>query len=124
MAASGTAAACSKDRFSGLCATPLRTQTYSAKEPLRAPKTSSPGRKPSTPLPTASTVPAKSTPSMPVFGLRRPAPRRAMYGLPVSMCQSYGLTEEAWTRTSTPSSARSGLSISRSSRTSVEPNRS
>src|SRR6266511_3046695 len=48
-----------------------------------------------TSLPTASTVPAKSTPSRSLFGLRSPACKRTRYGEPVIVCQSTGFTEAA-----------------------------
>src|SRR5262245_13373454 len=37
---------------------------------------------------------------------------RTRYGVPVSVCQSNGLTEAAWTRTSSSSSAGTGFSTS------------
>ena len=88
-----------------------RTETYSAKAPPFPPKTSSPGRNSVTFVPTASTVPAKSTPDLSLFGLRSPIWMRATYGVPVRSYQSAGFTEAARTRTSTSSSVTSGLSI-------------
>jgi hypothetical protein len=56
------------------------------------------------------------------LGLRSPNPmRRRMYGRPLMMSKSPGWTAAAWTRTSTSSSLTAGLSMSLSSRTSVEP---
>src|SRR6266536_2973065 len=64
LAASGTAAACSNDRFFGFGASsPPWTPTYSAKPPcLSIANTASPGRNSVTSLPTASTCPAMSAP--------------------------------------------------------------
>jgi hypothetical protein len=76
-----------------------------------------------TALPTASTVPAKSAPGTVCFGLRSPIVGRAMYGRPVTAYHSAGFTDEARTRTSTPSSVRAGLAMSWSSSTSGDPNR-
>jgi hypothetical protein len=73
--------------------------------------------------PTASTVPAKSAPGTACFGPRNPIDGRAMYGLPVTAYHSAGLTDDARTRTSTPSSVRAGMSMSWSSSTSGDPNR-
>ncbi len=70
--ATGTTAAPSKVTFAGFAATASRTFTYSANAPLLAPNTSSPGRKRVTSLPTAPTVPAKSTPSARDIGLSNP----------------------------------------------------
>ena len=69
-----TAAACSKVRLAGLVdeAGPRLADAYSAKAPVHQPNTSSPGRRPFTSLPTASTVPAMSVPGTWFFGLRRP----------------------------------------------------
>src|SRR5215208_1847712 len=132
-AATGTAAACSNVKLAGFGATmkdwnlllrgaATRTHTYSAKAPLLLPpNTSSPGRNCVTSLPTASTVPAKSTPNLLVFGLRSPTCMRATYGVPVREYHSPRFTEAARTRTSTPSSAKSGFSTSWSSRTSGDP---
>src|SRR6266540_116137 len=63
LAANGTAAACSNDRFFGFGASsPSWTQTYSAKPPcLSTANTSSPGRNAVTSLPTASTSPCPAT---------------------------------------------------------------
>jgi hypothetical protein len=122
--AQGTAAACSKVRLAGLATTVPATHTYSAKAPLVVPpNTASPGRRSVTVLPTASTVPAKSAPGTGCLGPRSPAAVRAMYGRPVTAYHSAGFTDDARTRTSTPSSVRSGWATSRSSSASGDPNR-
>jgi hypothetical protein len=71
----GRAAASSNVRFSGFAVTARfsPTTTYWEKAPSRPPKTASPGLNRVTLLPTASTVPEKSTPTWMSFGLRRPA---------------------------------------------------
>ncbi len=76
MAAMGTAAACSKVRFTGLAASRRSgTVTYSAKLPAGSnANTSSPGRNRVTSAPTASTVPAMSQPSTLYRGCRLPMP--------------------------------------------------
>src|SRR5918995_1813682 len=122
--ATGTAAACSNDTLAGFSTSASSgTVTYSAKVPVPAPNTSSPGSKRVTFPPTASTTPARSRPSLDL-GLRSPICGRATQGVPVMAYQSAGFTEAAWTRTSTSSSPGSGWSISRSSSTSGGPNRS
>ena len=83
-AAIGTPAACSNVMRAGFSWT-LRaafTTTYSANAPFLPPNTSSPGLKLVTLLPTASTVPEKSTPSRWSFGRKKPDSRRMMYGTP------------------------------------------
>ena len=71
----GRAAACSKVRPAGLGARRLaRVATYSAKEPRQVPNTSSPGRRPVAPAPTASTVPATAQPGTGNLGARSPKP--------------------------------------------------
>ena len=119
----GTAAACSNVSRAGfgtrkLCDVP---RTYSAREPLREPKTSSPGRNCVTFLPTASTCPATSMPMALLLGFRSPATTRTSDGLPRIMCQSYALTAAARTRTRMLSSSMVGISTSLSSRTSGGP---
>ena len=117
-----TAAACSKVRLAGLrtsCAS--GTAASSANAPAHQPKTSSPGRSRSTPVPTASTVPAISVPGMGCFGLRRPVAKRMTNGEPDTRIQSPRWTDAAWTRTRTSPSASCGASMSRASRTSAEP---
>jgi hypothetical protein len=122
--ATGTAAACSNDTLPGFSASASSgTATYSARAPVPAPNTSSPGRKRVTLPPTASTTPAESVPSL-VFGVRSPICGRATYGDPVMAYQSAGFTDAARTLTRTSSSPASGWSISRSSSTSGVPNRS
>src|SRR5918993_738085 len=119
--ATGTAAACSNDTLAGFSTSASSgTVTYSAKVPVPAPNTSSPGSKRVTFPPTASTTPARSRPSLDL-GLRSPICGRATQGVPVMAYQSAGFTEAAWTRTSTSSSPGSGWSISRSSSTSGGP---
>ena len=85
----GTTAACSKVRFAGLRASlSSRTAAYSAKDPREIPNTSSPVANLVTADPTASTVPATSSPGTRFFGLRNPNPRmRIRYGWPVIRCQ-------------------------------------
>ena len=80
MAAIATAAACSWLMLAGLNATarPSRTATYSASAPNRPPKTSSPGLNRVTLLPTASTVPEKSTPRRGSSGVPNPPSMRTM----------------------------------------------
>jgi len=63
-------------------------------------------------LPTASTWPARSTPSRVTLGLRSPAPRRRMYGVPLTKCQSSGLTEAARTLIKTSLSLGTGFATS------------
>src|SRR5918993_2421480 len=122
--ATGTAAACSNDTLAGFSTSASSgTVTYSAKVPVPAPNTSSPGSRRVTFPPTASTTPARSRPSLDL-GLRSPICGRAIQGVPVMAYQSAGFTDAAWTRTSTSSSPGSGWSISRSSSTSGGPNRS
>ena len=118
---SGVAAACSNEMFAGFSATAAEAQRYSASAPLRSPNTSSPGLKSSTSGPTASTVPAKSTPSNGDFGRKKPVSGRAISGYPVSQYQSSRLSAAARTRTSTPSSVSGGCSTSVSSIASGEP---
>jgi hypothetical protein len=74
----------------------------------------------------ASTRPAASTPATRAFGLVIPTSpmSRAMRGSPRMMCQSYGLSAAACTRTSTSPAPASGGSVSTSCRTSGGPNRS
>ena len=116
----GTAAAWSKERFAGLGASlSVRTRAYSANEPSQMPNTSSPGSKPVTSVPTASTVPARLRPGLEYFGRRSPKPaRRIGYGRPAITCQVPRSTLAACTRTRTSSSPIVGLSISSSRRTS------
>ena len=88
------------------------------------PNTSSPGWNSVTSFPTASTTPATSAPTLVLFGLRRPPPNsRTKYG-PVTPYHSTGLTDDAWTRSSTWWSSIAGMSTSRSSSTSGIPYRS
>ena len=66
-----------------------------------------------TPGPMPTTVPATSIPATGFFGRRSPKPRmRSRYGLPAIMCQVPRSRPAACTRTSTSSSATSGLAIS------------
>jgi hypothetical protein len=75
----GTAAACSKERFAGFGASlSVRAAAYSAKVLVDIPKTSSPGAKPVTSAPTASTVPARFRPGLAYFGRRKPKPASRM----------------------------------------------
>jgi hypothetical protein len=118
----GTAAACSKVRLLGFSTSwPSGTDAYSAKDPLHQPKTSSPGRRRSTFLPTASIRPATSKPGTLCFGLDSPYRMRAMYGRPFTVSQSPLPTAAARTRTSTASSLTIGWSMSLSSRASGGP---
>src|SRR6266545_3929389 len=109
--ATANVAASSNETPAGFGTTPpfAATITYSAKAPLAAPNTSSPGLSAVTLVPTASTVPAKSVPTTTgLCGRRRcPAGERVK--------RSTGLAEEAWTRTSRPSSGTAGRSRSASS---------
>lgn len=73
------------------------TATYSANAPPSAhPNTSSPGANLVTSEPTASTRPATSAPGTRRSGRRRPSSARMSHGVPVSRCQSAGLTEVAF----------------------------
>jgi hypothetical protein len=75
----GTAAACSKERFAGLRASLAgRAATYSAKVLVAIPYTASPGARPVTAAPTASTVPARFRPGLAYVGRRSPKPARRM----------------------------------------------
>ena len=56
----------------------LGRAAYSAKVPSPMPNTSSPGAKPVTSAPTASTVPARLRPGLAYFGRRRPKPASRM----------------------------------------------
>src|SRR5918993_4939090 len=90
--ATGTAAACSNDTLAGFSTSASSgTVTYSAKVPVPAPNTSSPGSKRVTFPPTASTTPARSRPSLDL-GLRSPICGRATQGVPVMAYQSAGFT--------------------------------
>ena len=86
----GTAAACSKVRFVGFGAIlSCRAVAYSANDPLQVPKISSPGANRVTPVPTASTVPAKSLPPDPNLRLAEPVHqaehvRKARHDVPVA----------------------------------------
>ena len=120
IAAIGTAAACSNVMFAGFGAIAFFTETYSANAPVLPPKTSSPGLKSVRLAPTASTIPAKSAPTLGSFGLRQPICGRPTRR-PFVPYHSAGFTEDARTRTSTSSSAGTGLSMSTSSRTSGVP---
>ena len=74
-----TEPACSNVMLAGFRATPFsETETYSAKAPVFQPNTSSPGLNCVTFFPTASIVPAKSTPIRVTLGLRKPTPSRMM----------------------------------------------
>ena len=105
-----TAAACSKVRLAG-----LRTNwsslavAYSAKALVHQPNTSSPGRRPFTSVPTASTVPAMSVPGTRYFGLRSPVAIRMRNGEPVMTITSPTWIDAAWTRTRTSLSRDPGL---------------
>src|SRR5207244_2077163 len=55
-----------------------RARAYSANDASPMPNTMSPGLKPVTLLPTASTVPARLRPGLRYFGLRRPNPATRM----------------------------------------------
>src|SRR6266540_3147789 len=124
IAAIGTAAASSNDTFAGFGARRAsRATAYSAQAPGATPSTSSPGRKSSTALPTASTRPARSVPTSLVFGFSSPDEGRAKSG-PVTWYHSAGFTDDACTRTSTWSSPTTGMSTSRSSTTPGRPYRS
>src|ERR1019366_2195824 len=123
----GRAVACSKEMLDGFNASPYSdADAYSANAPRHQPNTSSPGRNRVTPAPTASTCPATSVPRIGFFGLRNPydAAGRAMYGRPLMIAESPGLTAAAQTRTKTSWSPIAGLSTFLSSRTSLEPYRS
>ena len=75
----GTAAACSNERFVGFGASLAgRTAAYSAKVLVPIPYTSSPGAKPVTSAPRASTVPARFRPGLANFGRRKPNPASRM----------------------------------------------
>ena len=77
MAATGTAAACSKVILAGFSTkAPADAHPYSAKAPRHVPNTASPGWNCGTFLPTASTCPDTSTPRRVTFGLRNPAAMR------------------------------------------------
>src|SRR6266404_381104 len=105
------------------------TRLYSSNEwvatlseaPDLPPNTSSPSLNRLTFLPTASTVPAKSTPSRGFSGFPKPSSRRTRYGVPSTSCQSRGLTDAACTLTRTSLSAAVGLAMSSYLRTSGEP---
>jgi len=97
----GTAAAWSKLTLSGFRTNlASEAQAYSAKAPLQAPNTASPGLNCVTVPPTAATSPATSTPGRWLF-----------------MRQSSGLTEAARTRMTTSLSFGTGCSRSFISRT-------
>src|SRR5215210_7203655 len=120
-----TAAACSKVSLAGLGTTrSASARAYSANEPSKRPSTSSPARTSRTFAPTASTTPAPSTPTTGGFGLVSPTTpmSRATYGSPRTMCQSWGLSAAAWTRTRTSSGPIWGSSMSTNRRTSGGPN--
>ena len=119
----GTTAACSNVRLAGFGASVSSCpRAYSAKAPLQAPNTSSPGRSRVTPAPTAATRPATSCPATRSFGRRSPKPiSRTRYGRPVMRCQTPGSRPAAWTSTSTSRSPTRGRSTSRSCSTSAEP---
>src|SRR5512139_829947 len=91
-----TAAACSNVTLDGFraMACSARMQMYSAKDPPLPPKTSSPGLKRVTLLPTASITPAKSDPRRVFLGLVSPLPMRARNN-PVTVYHCSGFTEEA-----------------------------
>ncbi len=117
-----TADACSKVRLAGFLMNWLSGPwMYSANAPLPHPKTSSPGRRRVTALPTCSTVPATSVPGTRFFGLRSPVAKRMTNGEPVIRIQSPTWIEAAWTRTRTSSAAISGLATSSSRSASWEP---
>ena len=108
---------------SGMCATrpASRTQTYSAFEPPRTPKTRSPGANSFTSAPTASTSPANSRPAILCLGRRKPAMNRQMNGFAARRCVSVRLTVEACTRTRISSAFGTGRSISATRRISGGP---
>ena len=108
-----TTAACSNETFAGLWASlSSRAAAYSAKEPRLIPNTSSPTANLVTAEPTATTVPATSTPGTRFFGPRNPNPMtRIRYGVPVIRCQVPRSRPAACTRSSTSWSAISGRSI-------------
>jgi hypothetical protein len=75
LADTGTAAACSNDRFDGLRASLFSgAAAYSANDPRALPYTSSPTAKRVTAEPIATTVPATSMPGTGFFGRRNPKP--------------------------------------------------
>src|SRR6186997_2121413 len=122
-----TAAASSKLRAAGLCASaPLsRTQTYSAFALFpRRPNTSSPTANWLTAPPTATTSPASSMPGVRYFGRRSPVKKREKNGSAARKPQSVRLTVVARTLTRTSSSFGFGRSISSTRRTSGGPYRS
>ena len=97
-----TAAASSKLRRAGLGARwSSGAEAYSAKAPEVHPKTSSPGLKRATSLPTASTVPAMSVPGMGCFGRPSPVAMRTRKGRPCMISRSPMWMDAARTRTST-----------------------
>ena len=121
-AATGTAAACSNVRLAGFSANlPSTVHAYSANAPLHVPKTMSPGWNCVTPLPSASTCPATSTPRRGHLGLRNPVAMRTSCGVPRMKCQSSGFTDAARTRSNTSPSFGTGRSISANRRTSAVP---
>ena len=87
IAAIGTAAACSNVRFGRFVHDTVLAHADVLGEgaPLCRRRPRRPAGTAVTSLPTASTVPAKSTPSTWLFGLRSPACRRTRYGVPVSV---------------------------------------
>src|SRR5438445_3147436 len=124
MAATGTAAACSKVTLAGFATTApfAGMETYAAKV-LRSlpPNTSSPGLNSVTLFPTASTVPAKSVPITTAFALKPRLSRRAVYAIRDRGKKSTGLIEDARTLTRMSSPVMGGRSISSSRRTSGRP---
>jgi len=75
LADTGTAAACSKDRFAGLMASFFSSAAaYSANDPRALPYTSSPTANRVTAEPMETTVPATSMPGTGFFGRRNPNP--------------------------------------------------
>ena len=75
------------------------------------------------PVPTASTVPAKSEPRMRRVGARSPKPgaSRARYGSPRMRCQSRAFSDAARMRTVTSSEVGTGSSTSSSVQVSGDP---
>src|SRR5207237_9386783 len=94
--ASGTAAACSNETFTGF-ATSIDgvVQTYSASVPRPQPNTASPALNSVTFFPTDATSPARSQPGVGFFGLRAPASRRIGNGVARTGGQSRALSGAA-----------------------------
>ena len=123
-AATGAAAAASKETSAGLRASfDSRATAWCAHAPAHVPNTSWPTAKLDTDAPTAITRPATSVPANGLRGVRSPLPSRAGRK-PVTPYQSAGLTEVARTSTSTWSGSSSASSTSPSRRAPDSPYRS